>query len=346
MRYLGLLLLSIGLLPIIAIDSVLATSVRHTINSRFDPFAFQKNVVTCPSINRAENKTVDLQLYYVDINPKAKETLLFLHGWPSLWASWKYQIQEFKNDYRLIIPDIRGFGASTHPGDVQSSGPFPDLVGDVIHDWGTQLAYEAARERPDVVTAVVGITIPYMPAAGPFVPISALVPEFPRLTYQLCNSELDTDIRRTLRATLRTVASPPPPDFLLSNSSYLVGWENVTTVSLTVVLSSAQIPPIPFLSRREEDYWNRVESYTFANSQGNETVPQPVLSILPTQDPVGDWVLAAKVLQSATYLPNFMQAVVIQTLPGAHWVQLEVPDEVNTLIRDFLLTLRSSEGGT
>ena len=33
---------------------------------------------------------------YVDINPKAKTTLLFLHGWPSLWASWKYQIQEFQ----------------------------------------------------------------------------------------------------------------------------------------------------------------------------------------------------------------------------------------------------------
>jgi soluble epoxide hydrolase / lipid-phosphate phosphatase len=37
-----------------------------------------------------------------------------------------------QGDYRLIIPDIRGFGASTHPGDVQSSGSMPDLVGDVM----------------------------------------------------------------------------------------------------------------------------------------------------------------------------------------------------------------------
>jgi pimeloyl-ACP methyl ester carboxylesterase len=28
------------------------------------------------------------------------------------------------------------------------------------HDWGAQLAYEAARQRPDVFTGVVGITIP------------------------------------------------------------------------------------------------------------------------------------------------------------------------------------------
>ena len=31
------------------------------------------------------------------------------------------------------------------------------------HDWGAQLAYEAARERPDIFTAVVGITIPVIP---------------------------------------------------------------------------------------------------------------------------------------------------------------------------------------
>jgi len=33
---------------------------------------------------------------YVDINPKADKTLLFVHGWPRLWAGWKYQIQEFQ----------------------------------------------------------------------------------------------------------------------------------------------------------------------------------------------------------------------------------------------------------
>jgi hypothetical protein len=28
------------------------------------------------------------------------------------------------------------------------------------HDWGSQIAYEAARERPDIFTAVIGIAIP------------------------------------------------------------------------------------------------------------------------------------------------------------------------------------------
>jgi hypothetical protein len=32
----------------------------------------------------------------------------------------------------LIVPDLRGFGASTHPGDVKSSGALSDLVGDLV----------------------------------------------------------------------------------------------------------------------------------------------------------------------------------------------------------------------
>jgi hypothetical protein len=44
---------------------------------------------------------------YVDINPQAKRTLkrtlLFLHGWPGLWASWKYQIEEFQVQHRCGI---------------------------------------------------------------------------------------------------------------------------------------------------------------------------------------------------------------------------------------------------
>ncbi len=107
-----LLLLASSLLPILT----LASSAARDPHSTFDPNAFHLQVATCPGINRAENnKTVDLHLgmfpqslftvlyfnscsaEYVDVgNPNANRTLLFVHGWPSLWASWKYQIQEFQ----------------------------------------------------------------------------------------------------------------------------------------------------------------------------------------------------------------------------------------------------------
>lgn len=37
-----------------------------------------------------------------------------------------------QNDYHLIVPDIRGFGSSTHPDDVESSGTMGDIVGDLV----------------------------------------------------------------------------------------------------------------------------------------------------------------------------------------------------------------------
>jgi pimeloyl-ACP methyl ester carboxylesterase len=37
-----------------------------------------------------------------------------------------------QSDHHLVVPDLRGFGESTHPGDVRSSGTMGDLVGDLI----------------------------------------------------------------------------------------------------------------------------------------------------------------------------------------------------------------------
>lgn len=68
--------------------------------------------------------------------------------------------------------------------------------------------------------------------------IKQLVPAFPKLAYQSfldrnteeAAIELGRDIRRTLRATLRTIASPPPDEFLTSETSYLAGWKDVEEV--------------------------------------------------------------------------------------------------------------------
>ncbi|TFY76836.1 hypothetical protein EWM64_g7177 [Hericium alpestre] len=351
----------------------------------FNPRDYTKKVATCKAVNRAEGKEVDIQLHYVDVNPEAKQTLLLVHGWPSLWSSWKYQIQEFQDDYRLIIPDLRGFGSSTHPGDVKSSGTMFDLVGDLLcilkdakvaqtvcvgyvllrsmsvacsiqtrllqsrsHDWGCQICFEAGRSRPDVFNAIIGLTIPYLPSAGHYMPIKALIQQLPRLSYTVffdekiadAVAELSKDVQRTLRATLRTVDSPPPDAFLTQTDSFLGGWKDVQ-----------EIPPIPFFTQEEEDYWveqydiqkfnytlyfytseNRKASYDFVSKQGNYTLLQPVLNILPESDPVADWVLASKLLRSADYLPYLTSEV----MPGAHWHHLEHPAHANQLMRKWL----------
>lgn len=92
--------------------------------------------------------------------------------------------------------------------------------------------------RPDLTLAVVGSAIPYIPFAGPFRPTSALAPYFPHLSYQiflgetpvLAQAELDHDIRRSLRATLRGMASPPPKAYLTHTDSFLRAYEDIAEV--------------------------------------------------------------------------------------------------------------------
>ncbi|KAF8632400.1 hypothetical protein AX17_004841 [Amanita inopinata Kibby_2008] len=197
-------------------------------------------------------------------------TILMVHGWPALWSTWARQIQAFENDYRLLIPDLRGFGQSTHPGDVKGSGTMQDIVGDLVcvlenagvvgrgggvvcmgHDWGSSVCYEAARQRPDIFTAVIGIAVPYIPSSGSFTPTSHLLPAFPKLAYQIyfdtqtadATAELDADKRRSLRAVYRTAASPPPDGFLRDKQGFLGAFGE-----------EREIPGIPFLTREEEDY--------------------------------------------------------------------------------------------
>ena len=41
--------------------------------------------------------------------------VIFVHGWPESWYSWRNQIEPFKKaGYKVIIPDIRGYGRSSN----------------------------------------------------------------------------------------------------------------------------------------------------------------------------------------------------------------------------------------
>jgi pimeloyl-ACP methyl ester carboxylesterase len=73
--------------------------------------------------------------------------VLLLHGWPQHWWCWRRVVKQLR-DYRLLIPDLRGFGWSEAPGSGYSPTGFADDAvalldaldlahADVIgHDWG------------------------------------------------------------------------------------------------------------------------------------------------------------------------------------------------------------------
>ncbi|GAA4293046.1 alpha/beta hydrolase [Anaerocolumna aminovalerica] len=62
------------------------------------------------------NVEPDVSVYVEDLNPKGRETFVFLHGWPGSHELFEYQFNQLAmNNYRCIGLDQRGFGKSDRP---------------------------------------------------------------------------------------------------------------------------------------------------------------------------------------------------------------------------------------
>jgi len=53
-----------------------------------------------------------INLAYDEIGLKTAEPLVFIHGHPFNRSMWDHQTDYFKEHYRLILPDLRGYGES------------------------------------------------------------------------------------------------------------------------------------------------------------------------------------------------------------------------------------------
>ncbi|KAL4305577.1 hypothetical protein AHAS_Ahas16G0092200 [Arachis hypogaea] len=94
--------------------------------------------------------------------------VLFLHGFPELWYSWRHQILALSHKgYRCVAPDLRGFGDTDAPASVDSYNcvhVVSDLVALiqslqvekvflVAHDWGAIIGWYLCLFRPELVKA-------------------------------------------------------------------------------------------------------------------------------------------------------------------------------------------------
>ena len=103
--------------------------------------------------------------------------VLFLHGFPESWYSWRHQLLALQNQHILAVaPDMRGYGGTCQP---QSTDDYtlPVLARDVVliakqlgyskfvvvgHDWGAMLAWSVSLLYPQNVLGVFGMSVPYV----------------------------------------------------------------------------------------------------------------------------------------------------------------------------------------
>ncbi|XP_037491361.1 epoxide hydrolase A-like isoform X2 [Jatropha curcas] len=128
-----------------------------------------------------EHKTVNvngINMHVAELGPVQGPVILFIHGFPELWYSWRHQILALASQgYRAVAPDLRGYGDTDAPADPQSYTCF-HIVGDLIrlldavapqqekvfvvgHDWGALIAWYLCLFRPDRVKALVNLSVPF-----------------------------------------------------------------------------------------------------------------------------------------------------------------------------------------
>ena len=116
-----------------------------------------------------------IRLHAKACGPAGAPVLLFVHGFPEFWGTWRRQLAAFSTDYRCVAIDLRGFNLSSQPTDVSAYKPHL-LVADlraviqalgapvfavVAHDWGGAVAWSLAAQHPELMRNFVVLNAPH-----------------------------------------------------------------------------------------------------------------------------------------------------------------------------------------
>ena len=111
---------------------------------------------------RASNEGIEIHYEVTGEGPP----VVLLHGFPDTGNLWRHQVAALAEaGFQVITPDLRGFGLSDKPTDVDAYNVL-SLAGDVVavlddagverahvvgHDWGAALSWVMASFLPDRV---------------------------------------------------------------------------------------------------------------------------------------------------------------------------------------------------
>jgi len=123
--------------------------------------------------------------------------IVLVHGWPELSWSWKNQFAPLAAaGWRVIAPDLRGFGGSDAPQDkaLYSIRHLTDDLAGLLdalgveravfcgHDWGGAIVWPMAQLHKDRVAGVIGVSTPHRPPP-PIPPLEIIEKRFTQNHY-------------------------------------------------------------------------------------------------------------------------------------------------------------------
>ena len=297
--------------------------------------------------------------------------VVLLHGFPECWYSWRHQLAALAAaGYHVVAPDQRGYGRTGAPPDPGiESYSMLNLVGDVIglidalgadqvvvagHDWGAPVAWNTALLRPDRVSGVIGLSVPYLPR-GSEPPTSVLRAVYSDRFYicyfqqpGVADAELSADPRATFRRLLVAASGdgfgggipvvPAGGGFLdlCPEPDGLPGW--LTEADLDVFVDefaeAGFTGPLNWY-RAMDLSWELMAAWRHAK------ISTPALYLAGEQDSVVSFTGGeAMVANLKDAVPGLRDA---RLLAGCgHWTQQERPAEVSQAMIEFIASVHRS----
>ena len=247
--------------------------------------------------------------------------VLLVHGFPDSRAVWRRQVGPLAEaGFRVITPDLRGFGASERPEGVDAYR-VTELIGDLIelldehgidrahvvgHDWGAGIAWVLAALLPDRVASLAALSVGHPNASRPR-SLESREKAWYQLLFQFDEAEelLLRDDARLLREWL---ADAPDAD------RYVEELREPGALTARLGLYRANLHPRSELEPR-----------------ALPPVNAPTLGMWSTGE---RYLTEAPMIRSGEYVTGPWR---YERVEGAsHWLQLDAPDRVNQLLLEHL----------
>lgn len=300
-----------------------------------------------------------VKLHVAEIGSESSPAVVFLHGFPEIWYTWRHQMIAVANaGFRAIAPDYRGYGLSDIPAQPDKT-LFVDLVKDTASildslniskvfvigkDFGAMVGYTFALFFPEKVAGVITLGVPFM-APGHSRSHQAL-PEgfYIRRWQEPGRAEADfgrldaKTVVRNIYILFSKSEIPIAPENkeimdLVDPSTPLPSWFSEDDLSAYADLYEKS----GFQTALQVPYRSFSEKVESPKQDPNDVkVEAPALFIMGEKDYVfnfpgmEDYLKSGKVKK---YVPNLE---IIYIPEGSHFVHEQFPDKVNQLLLDFL----------
>ncbi|XP_022752421.1 uncharacterized protein LOC111301196 [Durio zibethinus] len=290
--------------------------------------------------------------------------ILFLHGFPELWYSWRHQIIALSSlGYRAVAPDLRGFGDTDDPHPVASYTCF-HILGDLVelldavapdqekvfvvgHDWGAYMAWYLCLFRPDKVKALLNLSVPFLPFTRQIRPLDGWR-AFYGNDYYICRfqepGEIEAEFAEigTERVVKEFLTYRAPGPILLTKGK-LFGHSADTPIKLPSWLSEEEVDYYVAKFDKNGGFTGGINYYRNFDRNWELLAPWVGCEIkVPAKFIVGDQDLVYHMPGIKEYIHSggfkkdvpLLQEVVVMEGVG-HFINMEKADDINKHIYDF-----------